>query len=80
MGGESLSIAQQKRKANKSSLAQKPIKDSKKNDDPNGDLGLTIRMDGESLSIAQKKRLAQLHEHNFLTFTDHPDPPGETPE
>ena len=54
MGGESLSIAQQKRKANKSSLAQKPIKDSKKNDDPNGMLGMTIRMDGESLSVAQK--------------------------
>ena len=54
MGGESLSIAQQKSKANKSSLAQKPIKDSKKDDDPNGMLGMTIRMDGESLSVAQK--------------------------
>ena len=65
MGDENISIAQKD-------------KNTKKNDDPDGDLGLTIRMDGQSLSIAQKKRLAQLHEHNFLTFTDHPDPPGET--
>ena len=65
MGDENISIAQKD-------------KNTKKNDDPDGDLGLTIRMDGESLSIAQRKRLAQLHEHNFLTFTDHPDPEGET--
>jgi len=35
-------------------------------------------MDGESLSVAQKKREAHIDERNFVTFTDHPDPVGET--
>ena len=39
MDGESLSIAQKE-------------KDTKKNDDPDGDLGLNIHMDGETLNIA----------------------------
>ena len=41
---------------------------------------MTIRMDGESLSIAQKKRESHIDEHNYVTFTDHPDPVGETPQ
>jgi len=40
-----------------------------RDDDPGvGNLGLNIRMGGENFSVAQQ------------TFTDHPDPEGETPQ
>lgn len=51
------------------------------NDDPGvGKLGINIRMGDENLSIAQKKRSAYIDENNYVVFTDHPDPLGETPE
>ena len=51
------------------------------NDDPGiGNLGLNIRMGDETLSVAQKKKSAYIDENNYVVFTDHPDPIGETPE
>jgi hypothetical protein len=41
---------------------------ARRDDDPDGNLGLNIRMGGDNFSVAQR------------TFTDHPDPVGETPE
>ena len=49
-------------------------------DDPDGNLGLNINMGGESFSIAQKGRTAIIDDQNYVVFTDHPDPAGETHE
>ena len=67
MDGESFSVAQKD-------------KDSKKNDDPDGDLGMSIKMDGETYNIAQRKRKSNINDKNFVGFTDHPDPAGESRE
>jgi len=39
-----------------------------KNHDPDGDLGMKIKMDGETYNIAQKHRKANINENNFVAF------------
>ena len=58
----------------------KAILRQERSNDPDGNLGLNINMGGESYSIAQKRRTAIIDDHNYVVFTDHPDPIGETRE
>lgn len=48
-------------------IAQKD-KNTNQNDDPDGDLGMHIKMDGETYNIAQKHRKANINENNFISF------------